>query len=149
MEQKRILVVDDDLNVLKSLRVVLQLEGYHVDSAETAAEALEKYETNFYNLALLDIRLPDMEGTELLTRMHRDKPQMMKIMITGYPSQENAVKALNRGADAYILKPVEAEDLAKVAKEKLREQEEAEKMSQEKVTEWIKTRIKKLEKKSI
>ena len=147
MEKKRILVVDDDLNVLKSLGVVLQLEGYHVDLAETAGEALEKCETNFYNLALLDIRLPDMEGTELLTRMHQDKPQMMKIMITGYPSQENAVKALNRGADAYLLKPVEAEDLAKVVKEKLREQEEAEQMSQEKVTEYIKTRIKKLEKK--
>jgi len=86
-----------------------------------------------------------MEGTKLLTKMHRATPRMMKIMVTGHASLENAVEALNLGADAYIMKPVNPENLLKVVEEKLKEQEEAEKMTQEKVTEWIETRVKKLE----
>ena len=57
---------------------------------------------------------------------------------------DNAVEALNMGADAYLLKPVELEELLKVVKEKLKEQEEAEKMSEERVADWIKTRVQKL-----
>lgn len=64
-------------------------------------------------------RLPDMEGTELLTKMHRDTPKMMKIMITWYPPLENAVEAVNKGADAYIIKPVKLEEVLKVIEEKL------------------------------
>ena len=70
---------------------------------------------------------------------------MMKIMITGYPSIENAVEALNLGADAYIIKPVKPEKLLVIIKEKLDEQSQAEKMTEEKVTEWVKTRVRKLE----
>jgi len=96
---------------------------------------------------LLDIKLPDMEGTKLLIKLHRDTPQTIKIMITGYPSLENAVEALNLGADAYIMKPVNPERLLKVVDEKLKEQEEAEKMSEKKVAEWVETRVRKLERK--
>lgn len=145
MEKKSILIVDDDKAILQSLNDVLRSKGYTVDTAETGGEAIEKSEAQFYNLALLDIKLPDIEGTKLLTKMHKDTPRMMKIMITGYPSLENAVEALNLGADAYIMKPVSPEKLLKVVKEKLKEQEEAVKMSEEKVAEWIKSRIRKLE----
>jgi len=147
VEKKSILIVDDDRALLKSLRAILQSKGYVVDTAEAGGEAMEMSEAKFYNLALLDIKLPDMEGTELLTKMHRDTPQMMKIIITGYPSLENAVEALNLGADAYTIKPIDPERLLKTVEEKLREQEEAEKMNQEKVTEWVKTRVRKLERK--
>jgi DNA-binding response OmpR family regulator len=143
-KKKSILVVDDDTAILKYATHILQLEGYDVDAAETGFEAIEKSNAHFYNLALLDIKLPDMEGTELLTKMHRTMPSMMKIMVTGFPSLDNAVRALNMGADAYLLKPVELEELLKVVKEKLREQEEAEKMSEERVADWIKTRVQKL-----
>ncbi len=146
--KKSILVVDDDKDILDSFKVILQSEGYNVDSAETGREAIEKSEVQFYNLALLDIKLPDMEGTELLIEMHREMPRMMKILITGYPSLENAVEAVNKGADAYIIKPVNPEELLRVVAEKLNEQEEAEKMSQKKATEWIKTRIRKLKRES-
>jgi len=144
-EKKSILIVDDDKAILKSLKDILQSEGYIVDTAETGRGAIEKSEDQFYNLALLDIKLPDMEGTKLLTKMHRTTPRMMKIMVTGHASLENAVESLNLGADAYIMKPVNPENLLKVVEEKLKEQEEAEKMTQEKVTEWIETRVKKLE----
>ena len=142
---KSILIVDDDKAILKSLKKILQSKGYNIDKAETGREALERSEAGFFNLALLDIKLPDMEGTELLTEMHRETPRMMKIMITSHPSLENAVEALNLGADAYIMKPVDPDELLEVVEEKLREQEEAERMSQEKVTEWIETRVRKLE----
>ena len=145
MEKKNILIVDDDEAILKSLKDVLQSQGYIVDTVETGGEAIEKSEAQFFNLALLDIKLPDMEGTELLTKMHRDAPRMMKIMITGYPSLENAVEALNLGADAYIMKPVKPEKLLALIEEKLEEQSQAEKMTKDKITEWIKTRIRKLE----
>jgi DNA-binding NtrC family response regulator len=86
-----------------------------------------------------------MEGTKLLTTIHITLPKMIKIMITGYPSQENAVDALNLGADAYIIKPAKPEELLTLIEEKLEEQRQREKMTEEKVTEWIKTRARKLE----
>ncbi len=146
MEEKKksILVVDDDKAILKYAKGILQLEGYDVDVAETGFDAMEKSSTRYYNLVLLDIMLPDIQGTELLTKMHRTTPKMMKIMVTGFPSFDNAVEALNMGADAYLLKPVELEELLKVVKEKLYEQEEAEKMSEEQVADWINLRIQKL-----
>ena len=143
-KKKSILVVDDDKAILKYAKSVLQLEGYDVDVAETGLDAMEKSSTRFYNLALLDIMLPDIEGTELLNKMHRTTPKMMKIMVTGFPSFDNAREALNMGADAYLMKPVELEELLKVVKEKLKEQEEAEKMSEEQVEDWINFRAKKL-----
>jgi len=146
MEEKKksILVVDDDKAILKYAKGILELEGYDVDVAETGFDAMEKSSTRFYNLVLLDIMLPDIQGTELLTKMHRTTPKMMKIMVTGFPSFDNAVEALNMGADAYLLKPVELEELLSVVKEKLYEQEEAEKMSEEQVADWINIRIQKL-----
>ena len=145
MEEKRILIVDDDTIVLDTFKAILQSAGYIVDTAETGVEAIIKSETRYYNLALLDIRLPNMDGIELLTRMHRWAPKTMKIMVTGYPNRDNTIASLNRGADAYIVKPVQAEELIRVVKEKLQEQAKAESMSQDKVTEWIKSRVKKLE----
>lgn len=147
MEEKNryILVVDDDEAVLVSLEKILELKGYVVDTAKCGREAIEKSKASFHNLALLDIMLPDMEGTKLLTEMHGDTPKMKKIMITGYPTLENAVEALNLGADAYILKPFNPEELLRLVEEKLSEQEEAEKMSQKKLAKWIHTRIRKLD----
>ena len=60
---------------------------------------------------MLDIKLPDMDGTELITKLHKANPQMIKIIITGFPSFDNAVKSLNLGADAYITKPVNSKEL--------------------------------------
>lgn len=137
--------MDDDKVILKSLKDILRSKGYIVDTAETAREAIKKSEAQFYNMALLDIKLQDMEGTELLSKMHKETPRMMKIMITGHASLENAVKSLNLGADAYIMKPVDPEQLLEVVDEKLKEQEEAERMTEEKVTEWIENRVRKLE----
>ncbi len=147
MDKKRILVVDDDKAILRSFKDILQSEGYNVDTAETGQEALEKTDAQFFNLVLLDIKLPDIEGTELLAEIHEYRPQTMKIMVTGHASLENAVESVNLGADAYIMKPVKPKELLRVVEEKLKEQEQAESMDEKKVTAWIENRLRKLESK--
>lgn len=144
-EKARILVVDDDIDILQSLKEILETKGYDVEVAESGQKGFELAKKRFFNLAILDIKLPDMEGTELLSKIHKEKPQMMKVMLTGYPSLDNAVQALNLGADAYLMKPVNPEELLRVVEEKLKEQFEAESMTEEKVAEWIERRIQKLE----
>ena len=143
-----ILIVEDDANIRETLSTILQQKGYSTDTAKNGQEAIEKSKTKYFNLALLDIKLPDMEGTKLLTLMHEDLPKMVKIMVTGYPSLENAVEALNLGADAYVLKPVKPEKLLALIEEKLKKQSQAEKMTEEKVVGWIKTRARKIENES-
>ena len=140
----RILIVDDDEAILMNLERILRLEGYETDVARTGLEAIKKSKRNFYNLALLDIKLPDMEGTELLTKMHETFPRMIKIMVTGYPDLENAIESLNLGADAYLVKPVTIKKLLDVVKEKLAEQKNMEKITEEKIKKWIETRVRKL-----
>ena len=144
-EKKKILIVDDEESIRKVFRWVLEAQGYEVETAETGLQAIEKFQKRFYNLALIDIRLPDMEGTVLLSKLHRCSPKTMKIMVTGYPSLENAVKSLNIGADAYVIKPVEPSELVKTIKVKLKEQEAVESMTQDKIDDWISTRLQKLE----
>jgi len=140
----RILVVDDDESVRKVLSLILEEEGYVVDTAENGKEAIEKSESKCYNLALIDIRLPDMKGTKLLTAMKETTPKMAKIIITGYPTLKNAIETVNKGADAYILKPFNMDNILETIKEQLKKQQETKKYSEEKVTEFIKTRVKEL-----
>jgi DNA-binding NtrC family response regulator len=141
----RILVVDDDEGVRNSLATILKDEGYTVDVAKNGSEAIEKSRAAFYNVALIDIRLPDMEGTEILTRMRDTVPKIRKIILTGYPSLQNAIEAVNRNADAYILKPVEVEKLLDTVREQLKLQEMEKKYSEKKVAEFIETRVKELQ----
>jgi DNA-binding NtrC family response regulator len=143
----RILIVEDDENIQETLKNILQQSGYETATAKTGREAEQKVKGSFYNLALLDIKLPDIEGTQLLKILEENTPKMMKIMVTGYPSLENAIEALNEGADAYVVKPVKPDKLLALIKEKLEEQRQAEKMTEGKVTDWIKTRARKLESK--
>jgi DNA-binding response OmpR family regulator len=119
----RILVVDDDKEITVTIKLILEDEGYIVDVAATGHEAIQKSEETAYNLALLDIRLPDMEGVELLKLMKDPVPRTRKIMVTGYPSMQNAVTSLNNSADAYLIKPVDLAKLLATIKEQLALQE--------------------------
>ena len=140
----RILIVDDDENIRKVLLAILEDKGYTVESAGTAREAVEKSKRKFYNLALIDIRLPDMEGIELLTKMRDTTPKMRKVIITGYPTLQNAVDAVNKGADAYIVKPFDVEKVLDTIDHQLRKQQEEKKYSQDKVAEFIEARVKEM-----
>jgi DNA-binding NtrC family response regulator len=140
----KILVIDDDENIRNTMKTILEDEGYVVDLAATGSEAIEKTQKTAYNIALLDIRLPDMEGVELLKLMKDPTPRTRKIMVTGYPSMQNAIKALNKNADAYLIKPVNVEKLLTTVRDQLQLQEEERQFSEQKVAEFIETRVKEL-----
>ena len=144
-KRARILIVDDDEDIRKVLKTILEDEGYNADTAANGKEAIRKSYRKFYNLALIDVKLPDMEGIKLLKRIKDTVPKMRKIIITGYPSIQNAIEAVNQGADAYIVKPFDMDKVLATIKEQLKKQEEEKKYSQEKVTEFIETRVKELE----
>lgn len=141
----RIIVVDDDESIRKTLSAILEDEGYVVDTAESGKEALLKTNANLYNLALIDVRLLDMEGTELLIRIKETVPRMRKIIITGYPTVHNAIDAVNRNADAYLLKPFDVGKMLFVIREQLKKQHQETRFSQERVTEFIETRVRELD----
>jgi len=141
----RILVIDDDENLTKGFARALEKEGYAVDIARNGKEAVEKCKSNLYHVALIDIRLPDMEGTQLLTSMREASPEMVRIIVTAYPSLQNAIEAVNRGADGYIIKPVNMDKLLSTVEEQLNKQRQEMKYSEQKVAEYIETRAMELE----
>jgi len=140
----RILLIDDDENILETLAVVLREEGYVVDLAENGKEAVNKSFDNFYNLAILDWRLPDVDGTKLISQLKETTPKMAKIMLTGYPSMDNAIEAVNQHADAFLLKPVDVEELLKKIRELLIQQEENGAFYEDKMVSFIETRTKEI-----
>jgi DNA-binding response OmpR family regulator len=138
-----ILIVDDDKDTRETLSAILRSEGYQLTSAAHASEAIEKVRTQRFDLILIDIRLPDMEGTRLLSHFQKTAPETLKIMITGYPSVRNAAEALNIGADSYLTKPIDPDDLLKTIENKLQEREQKERITREKFTEWVRLRVRK------
>jgi len=115
-----VLVIDDDKTIRKTLTRMLAREGFSVDTAPNGKQALEKSQLKHYDLALVDIHLPDMEGTKLLKMLREKNPEIKEIIITGYPSLENALQAIDEGADAYIVKPLNPPDLLAKIREKLK-----------------------------
>jgi DNA-binding NtrC family response regulator len=144
-ESPRILVIDDEESIRRTVSMTLQRAGYNVDAAENGKQAIEKAAAKFYNLALIDIRLPDMEGTELLTALKETTPKMVKIILTGYPALQNAVTAINKGADAYLIKPVNTDELLRLIKEQLDKQKHETEYSQERVAQFVETRLMELQ----
>ena len=105
-EKEIILIVDDDEGARRSLTLIFGRKGYETQTAGTGREAIEKAQGRFFNLALIDIKLPDMEGVELIAPLKEMHPDMVVIMVTAYASLETTMCALNEGASAYITKPL-------------------------------------------
>jgi len=139
--QSRILVIDDDDNIRKVLSMNLRQLGYVVDTAANGEEAISKSNNNFYNLAIIDVRLPDIEGTKLLSLLRETTPKMMKIILTGYPILENTLDAINRGVDGYLTKPVSTEKLLRKVAELLQRQAKEKAFTEERLKEYVETRF--------
>lgn len=140
-KQAKILVIDDDFSIREVLSMLLEEEGYIVDTAEDGKEAVEKSNNNFYNLAIIDYRLPDIEGTVLLKKLKNTTPKMIKVMLTGYPSTKNAIDAVNNNAHAFLQKPVETRVLLAKIAELLKMQQEDATYSEERVAEFIRNKM--------
>lgn len=137
MDTKFILIVDDDKTILEGFKVLLETKKYKISTAENGREALEKVRNNFYNLALLDIKLPDMEGTDLISEFRQIRPEIKIIVVTGYSTRENAINSLNLGADGYLEKPVTPGKLLGIVADKLHEQETQNRLYEDTVNELL------------
>jgi len=115
-----VLIVDDDTSVLRTFTKLLQKAGYMTETAQTGKEAIEKISKRFYDVVLIDFRLPDMDGTSLLEKIPDHLINSVKIMITNFASLDLGAKALELGIDAYVVKPVSPSDLLLLISEKLK-----------------------------
>ena len=108
----RILVVDDEKDVRTLLfRALTQMGGFHVDLAETAEEALRKIESEEFDLVLTDVRLPGMNGLQLVSEIVKSRPAIITIVLTGHATIDSALEAMKRGASDYLRKPVDLEEM--------------------------------------
>ena len=121
-EPARILVVDDEPSARRTLEMILSRSGYEVETAGTGQAALKKVDEGPYNVVLLDIHLPDMEGVELLSPLAERYAEMARIIITGNASVRSATQALNRGASGYITKPLNMDQVLAAIREALEKQ---------------------------
>ena len=140
----KVLMVDDDEAICRVMSLILEGEGFEVETAFTGKDAIKKSRSRVYDAAILDFRLPDMEGTKVLKEMSEISPKMVKIMLTGYPSVQNAVDSLNFGADAYLVKPPNPEEVINSIREKLQKREEEALATEERISVFLKTRTAKL-----
>ena len=101
-----ILIVDDDPNARKTLGKILKAKGFDVEEAGAGAEAIAACGAKFFNLVLIDVRLPDTSGLEVLKAMRWINEDTIAIMMTGYASLDSSIAAMNQGAFSYITKPV-------------------------------------------
>jgi two-component system, OmpR family, phosphate regulon response regulator PhoB len=117
-----ILIIDDDLNLRESLSLILQRRGDRVTGAGTAQEALHFLHSGPYDLALLDIKLPDGNGMSLLPEIRKQYPNMPVLILTGHAASDTALEAVCQGARGYLLKPISPAQILHLTDEALAEQ---------------------------
>ena len=115
-----VLIVDDDETIARTFTRILKKNGYITNNAKSAEQALTQLRENSYDVTLIDIRLPDGNGIDLLTKMPEKNRNTVKIIITGSPAKQNRCDAAENGADAYLEKPIKPEHLLSVIAENLK-----------------------------
>jgi DNA-binding response OmpR family regulator len=113
-DKKNVLVIDDEPIVLDSCRRILRQEGFEVNGAMNGREGLKKIEEDKYDAVLVDWKLPEIDGMEVLRIIKKNHPDVIVVMITGYPSVESAVKAMKLGVSDYVSKPFTPDELKDV-----------------------------------
>lgn len=118
-----LLIVEDEEAVRESLRAVLECDGYHCDGAENGTRALEMVSQQFYNIMLVDYRLPDMNGLEFIKQALVISKDSVPLIVTGCSSLEIALEGMRAGAHDYLVKPVGLDELKKNLEGILQERE--------------------------
>ncbi|MFB0564368.1 MAG: sigma-54-dependent transcriptional regulator [Candidatus Aminicenantaceae bacterium] len=119
-EKPSILIIDDDEVILDSCTQVLKKEGYTVKTVKDGSEGLRLFKLRFFHIVLLDLKLPGLDGMEILSKMKVESPETPVIIITGYATIDSAVEAMKRGAFDYIAKPFSPAELRVITKKALR-----------------------------
>lgn len=109
--EKKILIVDDEVEMRIALETTLKREGYNLSLAENGEQALERLDEDKFDLVLTDVKMPKMNGIELLKNLKQQSPKTIAIMMTAYGDIDNAVETMKAGAFDYLLKPFSAEIL--------------------------------------
>ncbi len=117
-ERNRILVVDDELGPRESLKLILE-DDYEVATAENGSQALDYISTADFDMVILDIRMPDINGIDLLSKVKKSVPETEIVMITAYASVDTATKALRNGALDYLIKPFDCKSVLQVVEKGL------------------------------
>ncbi|CUT02332.1 sigma-54-dependent transcriptional regulator [Candidatus Chrysopegis kryptomonas] len=110
-EKPRVLVVDDEEALRYLLSTELAAEGYEVETAGDGDEAIETIKQKDYDVVLLDIKMPRVDGFEVLKFIKQNKPEIKVIMLTAYADVKNAIEALKLGASDFVSKPYDLEDI--------------------------------------
>lgn len=118
-DNPRVLVVDDEPVVISSCNRVLTREGIEVVGVTSGRDGLERAESSRFDAVLLDLKMPDMNGMEVLRRIKQAKPEVTVIIITGFPSVDTAVEAFKLGVFDYVPKPFTPDELAETVKRAL------------------------------
>jgi DNA-binding NtrC family response regulator len=121
---QHILLVEDEPNVAKGLEMVLTDEGYGVNLAVTGHDALEMSSDTGFDLVVADLRLPDIDGLEVIRRIKVDRPDARSVIITGFPSVTSAISAVRMGVQDYLRKPFTDDELISVVGGALKDVEE-------------------------
>jgi len=121
MVEGSILIIDDEPNIREVLVTALSREGYLVDGAGDGLEGIKKAESTFYDLVITDIRMPGMDGMQVLQKVLEIQPEMYVIIITAYATIENAVQAMKMGACDYIEKPFRLEEVKLIVERALKQ----------------------------
>ena len=116
-EQIRILVVDDEPKICHLIEELLKLEGYQVDVSFSGIEALQMLKTRNYQMLLTDLKMPGIDGLELISKVKKSYPEIRTIMVTGYATVDTAIQSLRHGIDDYITKPFNIFELKKAVKQ--------------------------------
>jgi len=117
---RKVLVIDDEPVAANAVRRTLNRRGFRVDEAFSGREALNRILNEMYDLVLLDMKMPDTNGLELLPTIKKHRPKLPVVMVTGYASIDTAVEAIQRGASDYVAKPFTPEELISAANKALR-----------------------------
>src|ERR1700745_204663 len=121
-ENHRVLIIDDERPVLMTLEALLKRHGYQVDTAPTAGQGLKVLKSKSPTLVLLDLRLPDADGLEMLDRIKTELPEVQVIILTAPDPLQNAMGAIKRGASHLISKPYAPEELLSLVEKALEKQ---------------------------
>ncbi|MCU0588598.1 MAG: response regulator [Syntrophobacteraceae bacterium] len=131
MESFRVLVVDDELDFLETLVKRLKRRKVDASGVSSGTEALQLLEQEHFDVVILDIRMPGMDGIDTLREMKRKRPLMEVILLTGHASVESGMQGMQLGAFDYVMKPAEFEDIL----EKVRQAYDRKKLHEEKLKE--------------
>jgi len=116
MKKPRILLIDDDKNTANGLRKILLQDGYDTSCAYTGNEALDLIDSEYFDIVITDMKLPDISGFSILEKVKKKDAGIPVIMITAFSSLQTAIDAMKKGADDYLTKPVNIEELELILK---------------------------------